>query len=267
MTSSAQSEVEPLTLKLITYNAQAGIHTPHYFYYLSRMWCHIMPNRQALWNLKRAAHFLATCDIVSLQEIDHGSRRTAGVNQVELLSRLTGIRYQAIQTNRRLGSLFRHGLGLLSRFRLEEVQYHALPGPLPGRGAMLARIGTPPHALWIATVHLSLTRKARHAQVNYIRDILEPCGHVILMGDFNTSPKDEEILLPLQTLGLHSVGEYLTFPSWNPRQPYDHIWLSAGIKTAFAAPVATIISDHLPMMAEISLPMDLSASLRGNLSL
>ena len=251
-------------LRLLSFNMQVGIGTRRYRDYVTRGWRHLLPSLQVQENLDRIAQMVMDFDIVALQEIDAGSRRSSYQNQIEWLARAAKFEYWHVQVNRDLGRIAQHGLGLLARYEPYEVTEHKLPGAIPGRGALIARFGDPENPLIVVVTHLALTKRTRSGQLAKICALTKPFKNVILMGDTNCSSQnliDDDALAGGQ-LCVHP--QLLpTFPSWRPRRGIDHILVSPGIEVQSANTVPVKLSDHLPLAMEVTLPRAVSDSLRA----
>lgn len=247
-------------LRLLSFNIQVGISTERYHHYLTRGWQHLLPHPGRAGNLQRIAALLGDYDLVALQEVDGGSLRSGYVNQVERLAELGAFPYWHQQLNRNLGRLAQHSNGVLSRLRPDRVEDHPLPGP-PGRGAVLLRFGAGPQALVVINMHLALGARARTRQLAYVRELIDGCRHVVLMGDMNTHAVDLLQHSPLRDLGLVAPQLNATFPSWRPQRCLDHILLSPELALERVAVVRQPISDHLPVAVDIRLPAALQPSL------
>lgn len=242
----------PDSLRLLSFNLQAGIRTCAYHQYLTRCWKHLLPHAERDLNLALAGNLLHDFDIVALQEVDGGSLRTGRLNQVQQLASQAGFNYWYQQLNRNLAPFAQHSNGLLSRLRPELIEDHALPGPR-GRGAILARfqLGNSPVA--IIMMHLALGRKARNLQLGYIRELTSDFRHFVLMGDMNAQTDDLLLNSPLSNLGLSNAQLEATFPSWKPARCLDHILLSPELEASQGRVVPYPLSDHLPVATEIRL--------------
>ena len=247
-------------LRLLSFNIQVGISTERYHHYLTRGWQHLLPHPGRASNLQRIAALLGDYDLVALQEVDGGSLRSGYINQVERLAVLGAFPYWYQQLNRNLGRLAQHSNGVLSRLRPERVEDHPLPGP-PGRGAVLLRFGAGPQALVVINMHLALGARARTRQLAYVRELIDGCRHVVLMGDMNTHAVDLLQHSPLRDLGLVAPQLDATFPSWRPQRCLDHILLSPELALERVAVVSQPISDHLPVAVDIRLPAALQPPL------
>jgi endonuclease/exonuclease/phosphatase family metal-dependent hydrolase len=243
------------SLRVLSYNIQLGVACTRYHHYLTRSWRHVLPFHGRQGNLDAIASFVDGFDIVALQEADAGSMRSDYINQVEYLAQRAGFAHWYAQTNRDLGNIAKHGLGLLSRPRPREVVGYRLPGRIPGRGVMLARYACEAHSLLVGVVHLSLGPKARRQQLVYLAAQVQRHEHVILMGDFNCRVDSEGFQTLLRDTHLCSPERELhTFPSWLPKRGLDHILVTPGLIVVRTHVYDVTYSDHLPIALEISLP-------------
>jgi endonuclease/exonuclease/phosphatase family metal-dependent hydrolase len=241
-------------LRLLSYNIQAGVVTRHFGQYLTHGWKHILPHRERQQNLDRIAALLHPFDLVGLQEVDSGSLRSGFVDQTAYLAQRAGFPYWFKQVNRSLGKFAQHSNGFLSRFPPVQVSEHKLPG-LPGRGAIIARFGHGPQALVVCILHLALGRRARHRQLAFVGDLLQGCGHLIVMGDLNCICESREMQLLMGRMHLHEHAcDSNTFPSWRPVRKLDHILVSDRLRVENARVVDYPLSDHLPIGIDVLLP-------------
>lgn len=256
----------PPPLRLLSFNMQVGIGTRRYREYVTRGWRNLLPSLQVQENLERIAHMLNGYDIVALQEIDAGSRRSGYRNQLESLARSGDFDYWHSQVNRDLGHIAQHGLGLMSRYKPYAVSEHKLPGAIPGRGALIAHFGDESNPLVVVATHLALTRGPRGQQLARIRELTQGFEHVIVMGDTNCGPEAlrEDTALADGHLQVHPCL-LPTFPSWRPRRGIDHILVSPSIHVQAARTLPVQLSDHLPVAMDVALPPAVEKSVRGKL--
>jgi len=241
-------------LNLISFNIQVGIQTAGYHHYLTRSWQHLWPHKQRTPTLDRIADILQHFDIAALQEADGGSWRSGFINQVEHLAHKAQFPHWYQQTNRDIKPIAKHCNGLLSRISPDQIEYHKLPGLLPGRGAMVMKVGQH-EPLLIIVLHLALGAKTQAAQLGYIQNLTANAKHVIIMGDLNNHADHLLTNTPLAQLNFHSVDPLLhTFPSWQPQRGLDHILVSDSLMINKVAVLDTPISDHLPIAMQIELP-------------
>ncbi|MGD2138240.1 MAG: endonuclease/exonuclease/phosphatase family protein [Gammaproteobacteria bacterium] len=256
--NKASYEMEAMSgqrIRLLSYNIQAGISTGRYRHYVTHSWKHLLPHAKRFSNLDRIAHLISDYDIVGLQELDAGSLRSGYVNLAQYLSERSGIPFWYDQTNRRIGRIASHSMGLLSRFNPTEIVEHRLPGRIPGRGALFIRYGTRQDSLVVLILHLALGRRARLRQLDYISDIVNEYRHVILMGDLNFPSQSTEMeYLINRTLMREPFHGLHTFPSWRPQRNIDHILVTPTLQVDNVKALNYSLSDHLPVEMQIALP-------------
>ena len=252
----AQQADKKSILRLLSYNIQVGIQTRHFRDYITSSWQHLLPNQKRLDNLHKISHLLKPYDIVALQEVDGGSLRSSYINQVEFLAKYSAFPYWYHQCNRNLGKIAQHSNGLLAKFPVNQIINHKLPGLIPGRGAIEAILGDGVEQLRIIVAHLSLSRRARRQQVQYLADKIRDFPYVIIMGDLNCSGDELRKQFAAQGVQLRSSNNIVkaTFPSWQPIHQYDHILVTPSIEIISETILPDPISDHLPIALEVSLP-------------
>lgn len=241
-------------LKLLSFNVQAGIGTQRFHDYITGSWKHLLAHPRSVQNIEDIARVVCDYDVVALQEVDGGSLRSKNLNQVVHLATLGEFPFWHQQLNRNLGRFGQFSNGLLSRLTPYHVEDHRLPG-LPGRGAMVVKYGHPDAPLVLVGVHLALSERARNQQLAYLCQHLRDESHVVMMGDFNCLPEDLNNS-PLTELGLRpSATGLLSYPSWRPDRPIDHIMVSKSVSVTRAEVLTDCrLSDHLPVATEVQLP-------------
>lgn len=243
---------QPLTL--LSCNIQAGASTARYRDYITRGWSNVLPHGKRA-SLDQIAELVSSADLIGLQESDPGSLRSGFMNQTHYIAERSGLPYWIHQPNRRVGAIASSANGLLSRWPLREVFDHPLPGRLPGRGVLLARLGDGEQALHVAVAHLSLGRPSRIAQLSFLADLLSGIKHVVLMGDFNCPPDCPEMEVLYRRTGLRPPKVAVpTFPSWKPRRALDHILTSLPSATSAIEAVPAARSDHLAVILRLQVP-------------
>jgi endonuclease/exonuclease/phosphatase family metal-dependent hydrolase len=247
------------TLRLLSFNMQAGMGMGQAHHYLTRSWQHLLPHPQRHEHLERIVQLVRDYDVVALQEVDGGSLRSAWVNQLHHLAERAGFSYCYQQLNRDLGPLGQFSNGLLSRLLPAVVEEYGLPG-LRGRGAMLVRYrATAAQSLVVLNLHLALSRQARLRQLDCVAELIHDEPHVVLMGDLNCTPAE----LAESALGRRDwrwLDDAMpTYPSWRPRRQLDHILVSPSLGIAGASVLDLQLSDHRPLALELTLPAAFAA--------
>ncbi len=243
------------SLRILSYNIQAGIASDAYHHYLTNCWKHFLPSSDRCDNLDRIAELVSDYDMVGLQEVDGGSFRSGFVNQTEYLAGQGSFPHWHQHTNRNFGMFAKHGIGFLSRYKTTAIEGHKLPGLVPGRGALAVQFGEGKDAIIIVTVHLALNKHARLRQLAYISAVVADYEHVVLMGDLNCESDSREMRGLMACTSLHPpIHGLYTFPSWRPLRSLDHILVSPSLRVETVRVISTPCSDHLPIAMEISLP-------------
>lgn len=256
MSSGARPAGNPRrTLRLLSFNIQAGTSTAHYHHYVTHSWRQILPHTQRVENLDAIAGLISPFDMIALQEVDSGSLRSGYINQSRYLATHSGMPYWCHQSNRKVGKVAYAGNSFLSRYEPDVVEEHRLPGVIPGRGTLLVRYGSGFDGLDIAVVHLALGRRARVQQLRFLARQLDSGRHLVIMGDLNTQADAAPVLEFRETLALQAPTRGLaTYPSWQPQRAIDHILVSERLAAAGARVIDVTYSDHCPVAVEIQLP-------------
>lgn len=241
-------------MRVLTMNIQVGLRSSQYRHYVTEAWRHFVPTRGVRPVLDEIGEFAAGYDVVALQEADAGSLRTMQMNQVAYLAERARLPHWEAAVNRNLRPFARHCLGALSRDPMRLLQHHALPGRVPGRGALDVEIKRPGYApLRVIVVHLALSRAARSHQLGYLGALIEDGRDALVLGDFNCEPAELSAHPALRGAGLRSLHSDATYPSWKPTRSIDHVLATGGIEVVHATALDARLSDHLPVGLEIRL--------------
>lgn len=126
---------------------------------------------------------------------------------------------------------------------------------LEPRGLIEARIPCGGQTIRFLNTHLGLTVEQRRRQLASIaQQILASPEPLILAGDLNATLGSNE-LQPLTKAGLKDCAteEPLTFPAVAPRCRIDHLLASRHFEVERCFAVDTTVSDHRPLVADLSL--------------
>jgi len=239
-------------VKLLTWNIQAGIGTSRYRDYLLRAHLqlfHAPSKTEALQNIAREiAHY----DVVCLQEVDLGGRRSAHNSQIDEIAHISGHSHVAVQENRKVPGISRHGNAILSHSPLTNVRDLKLPGRLPGRGCLVADVDGR-YPLTIACLHLSLGAADQKLQLIQVANALRGAGAWAAMGDFNCGARSAPMEVFCDAADGHLVRPGpLTFPAWKPRKDYDHIVMGRELSVLHYQSGSAAFSDHRPVWARVA---------------
>ncbi len=227
-------------------------------------------------SLGRVAEVIRRLDpqLVALQEVDVGRRRSGVVDQPRSIADIVGMRSIFGETIRTDGG--RYGNAFLSRWPVDLVRSATLPTlkavpTLEPRGAMSVAVSTPGGAsLHVVNTHLGLRHAERSAQMRALieEDWLEP-GHgsagTVMCGDFNCGPASGPhrlacgLLRDVRRLTGRRRGMG-TWPSLFPLFALDHVMVGPGIEVLdVQVPrdrFARLASDHLPVLVTIRIPVE-----------
>jgi endonuclease/exonuclease/phosphatase family metal-dependent hydrolase len=206
-------------------------------------------------------------DIVALQELDLGRRRSRVEDQAAIVAQELGLHAVFCPTITRGEEHYGHAL--LSHWPIEVINRSRLPHDSRGwfkepRSAIWARIQVAGQPVNVITTHLGLGVRERQLQMqmllgkDWIGGIPET-EPIILCGDFNCLPRSAPYRLAAKRL--HDVQKdrrpLNTFSSNRPLVRLDHIFISAQLNCdAVLVPrndLTRIASDHLPLVADLHL--------------
>lgn len=131
------------------------------------------------------------------------------------------------------------------------------------RGAIIARVDRPGLQIWAISVHLGLDPAERLRNAEELSDRTRGLrGPVLIGGDCNETPDGKAIgflserFWDAWLLGGDVAGE--TFPAKDPTARIDFLFVSEGIAVERVIVPSTrdarTASDHLPVVAELTLP-------------
>jgi endonuclease/exonuclease/phosphatase family metal-dependent hydrolase len=215
-------------------------------------------------------------DIVALQELDLGRRRSRAEDQAAIIGQELGLHAVFCPTITRGEEHYGHAL--LSHWPIDVVKRARLPHDPRGwftepRSALWARVQVAGQVVNVITTHLGLGVREREMQMqmlmgkDWIGGIPEK-EPIVLCGDFNAMPASVPYKLAARRLVDVQKGRRAlsTFSSSRPLVRLDHIFISPQLLTCSGVTVprndlTRIASDHLPLVADLTLesPMDPAA--------
>lgn len=207
-------------------------------------------------------------DVVALQEVDMGRRRSRAEDQAELIGRLTGMNHVFCPTVTIRAEHYGHAV--FSPWPMEIVKRARLP-VAPGRqfseprAALWVRVSLPGRTLNVVTTHLGLGWNEGTVQVEALLGDewlggIPADEPVLLCGDFNLSPKRAayrrlvEKMRDAQT-ALPGHRPLTTFTSLRPFIRIDHVMLSPlfevqGVRVP-RNDLTRVASDHFPLVVDL----------------
>jgi endonuclease/exonuclease/phosphatase family metal-dependent hydrolase len=242
--TGVDANVEPrLTLRVLTYNIHHGEGTDR---------------RLDLERIGRVIERLRP-DLVALQEVDVGTERADGVNQVAELTRLTGMHAQFGKAMDYEGGAY--GVAVLSRWPFEETRTSRLRGSpdREPRAALTVRLrpGARAPIVQFTSTHLDQGREQenRLAQASSLNELLagNPDLPAILAGDMNARPDTEVMqILEAEWSNASVADPQPLLPDGRPRRRGDHVLFrpaGAWRVVEWTSIDETLASDHRPILA------------------
>jgi len=205
-------------------------------------------------------------DLVALQEVDVGVKRSGRVHEAQELADLTGMSVRYGPTQHYQGGLF--GNAVLTRLEILDVQIH----PLPYTESSAERTTYPRGAIAVVVRHpdgQAIRFVSTHFQHNVPEDRIEEAKSItklfakaddplptILAGDMNATPNSEPIRILLEHWSNASdVPAAPTAPATNPKSRIDYVFFRPSERFRLIASRVideSIASDHRPVFAELS---------------
>ena len=225
--------------------------------------------RAVTWNIRHAelrglaavAETLRAedADLIALQEVDRGVRRSDGVDQARWLGEALGLSWGFARAIPWEGGDY--GVALLVKPALVggrplRVTSFRLPGGSgPGEEARVL-LGARAGGLRVFVTHLDLPPAVRLRQAEAIGAAMDGNEHALLLGDFNEGPLGPAVQR-LAALGLRDawseahVPERSTAPSDRPQERIDLVLLGGSVGPAFVTrAVDSDASDHPLIVAD-----------------
>ena len=241
---------EPTRLRVLSYNIHYGQGT------------------DGRYDLQRLAAVIneAKPDLVALQEVDVGVKRSGRIHQARRLAELTAMAVRFGPTQHYEGGLF--GNAVLTRWPILDVVIH----PLPYTQSTAQRVTYPRGAIAVTVRSpdgIPLRFVSTHFQHNVAEDRVAEAKAInklfgqddqlptILAGDMNAEPGAEPIqeLLRVWT-NASDEPPSATAPSGNPTSRIDYIFYrpAGTFRVSEAAVIAeAVASDHRPVLAILEL--------------
>jgi endonuclease/exonuclease/phosphatase family metal-dependent hydrolase len=205
-------------------------------------------------------------DIIALQELDLGRRRSRVEDQAAIIAQELGFHAVFCPTITRGEEHYGHAM--LSHWPIEVVNRSRLPHDSRGwfkepRSAIWARVQVAGRPVNVITTHLGLGVRERRLQMemllskDWIGGIPETEA-IILCGDFNCLPRSVPYNLAARRLRDVQRGRrpLQTFSSNRPMVRLDHIFTSPHLVcdtvTVPRNDLTRVASDHLPLVADLS---------------
>lgn len=230
------------------------------------------PNLQGVADLVRST----AADIVLLQEVDRGTRRSGNVDQLQRLTDLVNRQapdppYVPVFGRSLDFDGGKYGNAALVRGTVEGTSTEALPVQPPQersgksyepRTALVVSASTPIGPLQVINTHLDPSREEHYrlqesAHILGIADRLRGAEGVMAGGDFNAEPGSRAyqqlVFGGLQDAWLRcGAGDGFTYPAAKPVKRIDYLFLGPGLRCTSAQVIDTQVSDHRPLLVTVT---------------
>ena len=201
-------------------------------------------------------------DLVGLQEVDRGVKRTEGKDEIAELAQLTRMNYVFAHNLDYQGG--QYGVAILSRFPIKQIDHRKYENRREAerRGMIRAEIEFAGQTINFVTTHLDYQfEDGRAFETEQMLKFLEGFkGPLIVVGDFNDEPggaahklmltgfEDAWIVAKIKAQGF-------SYPADEPVKRIDYIFTRRSDRLGVKRPriVTTLASDHLPVVADIQI--------------
>lgn len=255
---------EPDAIRILVYNIHAG------------------RDADGADNLARVAELITStdADLALLQEVDRGTRRSRGVDQLAELERLTGRHGAFGKTLDYQGGDY--GIAVLSRWAIRSDTLIPLPvdppqrraeGSYEPRGVQRVVVDGPGGRLVALNTHLDASAEDAYRRQEVVA-VLGAAEHgrggarlAVVGGDFNAEPDSPTIAAMLEagwmdaweTCGAAPVADGrpasaagLTYPADAPVKRIDYLFLSPGSMCESATVLRSEASDHRAILVTLN---------------
>ncbi|HJU68280.1 MAG TPA: endonuclease/exonuclease/phosphatase family protein [Gemmatimonadaceae bacterium] len=211
-------------------------------------------------------------DLVLLQEVDQGTRRSGVVDQPAVLAVGSGFHVA-------FGSALdydggKYGVATLSRWPIAFDTLYRLPvdppqtragGSREPRGLLRADVMSPYGAIAVFNTHIDASREDTWRQqearviVSRVTAVRQSRPLVLLGGDMNSTP-ESAVQAILREPGFRDAftecgqGDGLTYPADSAVKRIDYLYLTGVMQCARAEVPVTRVSDHRPLVVDVVLP-------------
>lgn len=244
----------PRTVRVMVYNIHAG------------------KDAEGVDNLQRVADVVrdAAADVVLLQEVDRGTRRSGGVDQLDVLARQTGLHGAFGKSLTYQGGDY--GIAVLSRWPIVSQRTAPLPvdppqersgGAYEPRVALVVTVASPAGDLTVVNTHIDASREDRWRRQEIVTVLAladSARGVLLLGGDMNSTP-ESAVQERVRARGLRDAWalcgpetDGFTYPADSGVKRIDYLYVAPPAGCARAEVIATRASDHRPLLVEVVAP-------------
>lgn len=234
------------TLRIMTYNIHVGV------------------GMDKKLDLQRIADVInaARPDLVGLQEVDRGVRRTEGKDEIVELAAMTKMEYAFAPNLDYQGG--KYGVAILSRLPIKNTEHRLFENKREAerRGMLRIEVEVERKTLHFVTTHLDYQfEDGRLFETEQLLKFLDGVnGPTIVVLDLNDIPTGSAYKLmrtkfadAWATSGAKTDG--FSYPADKPVKRIDHIFYRPGdrIRARKSWVIETLASDHIPVVSELEI--------------
>lgn len=199
-------------------------------------------------------------DLVGLQEVDRGVKRTEGRDEIAELAKLTSMNYAFAHNLDYQGG--QYGVAVLSRFPISTIDHRKYENKREAerRGMICVEVDIAGKTINFVTTHLDYQYEdGRVFETEQLLQFLSAKkAPLIVVGDFNDEPTGDAYKLMLTRFEdawthTRAKGEGLSYPADKPVKRIDYVFTRQAdrIRAKKAWVVSTLASDHLPLVVDL----------------
>ena len=215
-------------------------------------------------DLQRIADVInaARPDLVGLQEVDRGVKRTEGKDEIAELAAMTQMKYAFAPNLDYQGG--KYGVAILSRFPIKNTEHRMFDNKREAerRGMLRIEVEIDRKTVNFVTTHLDYQfEDGRLFETEQMLKFLQNVkGPLIVVADLNDVPTGSAYKLMRTkfhdawiTSGAKTDG--FSYPADKPVKRIDHIFFGTAdrIRARKSWVIETLASDHIPVMAELEM--------------
>ncbi len=244
LTASTPPVCAKKTLRVMTYNIHVGV------------------GMDKKLDLQRIADVInrERPDLVGLQEVDRGVKRTEGKDEIAELAALTRMEYAFAPNLDYQGG--KYGVAILSRLPIKNTVHRMFENKREAerRGMLRVEVEFDRKLLTFVTTHLDYQFEDGRVfeTEQLLRFLSDVNGPLIVVADLNDVPSGGAYQLMRNRFEdawatSRAKGDGFSYPADKPVKRIDHIFYARGAKAKKAWVVETLASDHVPVVAQLEI--------------
>jgi len=199
-------------------------------------------------------------DLVGLQEVDRGVKRTEGKDEIAELAAMTKMDFAFAPNLDYQGG--KYGVAILSRLPIKNTVHHMFENKREAerRGMLKVEVELDRKTINFVTTHLDYQfEDGRLFETEQLLKFLEETkGPLIVVADLNDTPDGSaykliDTIFDDAWIASRTKGDGFSYPADKPVKRIDHIFYRDRVRAKRAWVVETLASDHVPVVAELEI--------------